>query len=118
MRIWTAVLLLMLLLSSCAATLRVRATAPLEVNDGTCEAPVLYPAAAGAPLVLHLRWSGPASGEDSLTTQAGLTWDFSRGNLPPGAYTVTAWASNLGGAGCDTTITKEVVVRPGVPVVE
>lgn len=110
-RLALLVLLALVALSSCAATLRVTASAPTFDNDGTCGSPVLLPATAGAPRVLHFQWSGPASGEDSVATIVGAPVTFSR-NVPAGTYTVRGWASSSGGAGCDTTVSRTLVVPP------
>jgi len=107
-------LLLLIALSSCSATLRVKATAPTNDNDGTCAGPVLVAMPAGTPRVMHFAWAGPVSGEDSISTTAGTLVTFSRG-VPPGIYTVRTWASDAGGVGCDTTATFVVKAPPARP---
>lgn len=107
-------LILLAALTSCGATLRVKATAPTNDNDGSCAAPVLYAAPAAAPRVLHFAWTGPVSGEDSVTTTAGTLVTYTRG-VPPGTYTVRAWASDAGGPGCDTTTVVVVKAPPAKP---
>ncbi len=106
--------LLLVALTSCSATLRVKATAPTNDNDGSCAAPVLYAVPAGTARVMHFAWTGPASGEDSVATTAGTLVTYSRG-VPPGTYTVRTWASDAGGAGCDTTATVVVKAPPARP---
>ncbi len=100
-------------LSSCGSALRVKATAPTQDNDGTCSAPVLYPAGA-VPRMMHFAYSGPVAGEDSIATTAGTTVTFTR-TVPPGTYTVRAWASDAGGPGCDTTTVVVVKAPPARP---
>lgn len=107
-------LLMLIALSSCSATLRVKATAPTNDNDGTCAAPVLYGTPVGTPRVVHFAWTGPAAGEDSITTTAGALVTYSR-TVPPGMYTVRVWASDAGGVGCDTTTTTVVKAPPARP---
>lgn len=97
---------------SCAsgATLRVSVTAPAQDNDGTCAAPVLV-AQPGALRVIHFRWVGPAAGEDSTVAVAGATASLVRA-VTPGAYSVYAWASDAGGAGCMDSIRVTVKAPP------
>jgi len=105
------VALALLAFSSCAATLRVTATAPAQDNDGTCTAPVLSASPAGAARVVHLAWTGPSTGEDSVTTTAGSPVTYSA-SVRPGTYSVRVWASGAGGIGCDTTVTALVTAPP------
>ena len=98
-------------LGSCSSTLRITATAPTSDNDGPCGAPVLLAAAPLAPRMLHFRWSGPVMGEDSLAATAGNGVTLTR-TVPPGLYAITAWASDSGGAGCDTTIMRRLKAPP------
>lgn len=106
--------LALVLVSSCNAVMRVRATAPALDNDGTCTAPVNITIAANAPRVMHFAWSGVVSGEDSIFTTAGQPVVLVK-LVPPGAYAVRAWASDAGGPGCDTTITVTVKAPPAKP---
>ena len=110
-RVLLLVVLVSAAISSCGATLRLRATAPTADNDGSCGAPALFAAPAGAPRVVHFQWSGPAAGEDSVSTTAGTLVSIVR-TVPPGTYTVRGWASDAGGAGCDTTLTVTVKAAP------
>ena len=100
-------------LGSCAATLTVRATAPLSDNLGTCSAPLLGPRTGAT--VIHFEWQGPVSGVDSVLTTAGTQVTFTRNGIPAGTYTIRSWASDAGGAGCDTVITKRFGGPPWKP---
>lgn len=115
MRRLTAILLLpLVLLASCAATLTVRATAPIYDNLGTCSSPLLGPRTGVT--VMHFEWSGPVSGEDSVTTTAGTQIQFNKNGIPAGLYTIRAWASDAAGPSlCDTTITKRFGGPPHKP---
>jgi hypothetical protein len=106
-------ILLGVLLSGCAATFVVRATAPINDNVGTCAAPLLGP--RSGVTVMHFEWTGPISGEDSVSTTAGTQVTFQKNGFPAGLYSIRAWASDLGGAGCDTTISKRFGGPPGKP---
>lgn len=112
-RLTIPILLTLTLLGSCAATLRIRCTAPAQDNGAlSCTAiPILIPVGA-VWRVVHFAWSGPAAGEDSVTTTGGLTVNYARSGLPAGTYTVRAWASDSGGVGCDTTITRTLKGPP------
>lgn len=94
----------LVLLSSCAATLKLSGTAPNQDNAGTCTTPTLTPIAPGSVVTVHVSATGPLAFEDSLAIAAGSTFTFTR-NVPAGTYTVRAWASDAGGIGCDTTLT-------------
>ena len=98
--------------SSCAhsATLTLRGTAPAQDNGGTCTAPQLV-ANVSASVRIVFAWSGPASGTDSLSVTPGTAFTFTR-TVPPGAYTIRAWAADAGGAGCDTTLSVTVKNPP------
>lgn len=101
-------------LGSCAATLTVRATAPIWDNLGTCSNPLLGPRTG--PTVLHFEWSGPVSGEDSVLTTAGTQIQFNKNGVPAGLYTIRAWASDAAGPSlCDTTISKRFGGPPHKP---
>ena len=101
----------LVVLSSCGATLRMHATAPTFDNDGTCTSPVLIAAPVSIPRMLHFSWTGPLSGEDSVATSSGVLVTLTR-TVPPGVYVVRAWASDAGGAGCDTSITTILKAPP------
>ena len=107
-KILSIVLLALVALTSCSAMLNLRCTAP--VNDGTCATRVLLPTPVH-PMYVHFAWSGLSSGEDSVATTSGSVVNFSR-QVPAGIYTVRAWASDLGGASCDTIITVVVKAPP------
>lgn len=93
------------------ATLAVRGTAPASDNSGTCTTPTLTGATPGATVTVHVSAIGPAAREDSLLVPAGSPFSFTW-QVPAGAYTVRAWASDAGGIGCDTTITVAVKNPP------
>jgi hypothetical protein len=102
----------MLILASCASTwYKVgpwQATAPLFDNAGTCPAPILLPVSATTPRTVYLSViQGSWSKLDSLVTTAGTLVNFPVYNPPLGTVcTVRCWARDLGGAGCDTTLTN------------
>lgn len=102
--------LLAALVTSCAATLRVNGTAPAQDNDGTCSAPSLIP--RSGDLVVHFLWTGPSAGHDSITVASGSAFQYLRPGLPEGVYTVRVWASDPGGPGCDTTVTRAISSPP------
>jgi hypothetical protein len=116
MRRAIAVLVVVALLAGCrggseAGTLRVTGSAPTQLNDGPCGAPVLLP--ASGQLVVHVQVIGRAL-EDSITTVPGGPFSFTWA-IPAGTYTVRAWASIFGLPalpGCDTTVTKTVQAPP------
>lgn len=112
-RLGALLLLSVIGFSSCAATLSVKATAPLQDNLGTCTAPILGP--RSGVTVLHFAWTGPVSGEDSVATIAGTQVTFTKNGIPAGVYDIRAWASDAGGPGCDTTITKRFGGPPHKP---
>lgn len=103
--------LVLVLLSSCAATLSVRGTSPTHDNAGTCTTPTLAARPPGAVVTVHVSASGPVTFEDSLTVAGGATFTFTRA-VPAGVYAVRAWASDAGGAGCDTSVTLTVKDPP------
>lgn len=110
-RISLAALALFVLVSSCAATLRVSGTAPTQVNDGACSSPVLLPGSGS--IVVHAQVVGRAL-EDSITTVVGAPFAFAW-TVPAGVYQVRSWASPVGIpalAGCDTTITANAAAPP------
>lgn len=92
-----------ILAGSLFALLVVRGTAPPNDNSGSCTAPILAPRIGTT--VMHFAWSGPVAGEDSVSTSAGTLITFTR-NVPAGTYLIRAWASDGGGAGCDTSIVR------------
>ena len=109
-------LLLLVLGPSCApstqaATLRLRCTAPALSNDGTCTLRVLAPLAPATLVTVHFQATGPFAFEDSILTVAGAPVTDTR-TVPPGLYTVRAWASDSGGVSCDTTVTARVWAAP------
>jgi hypothetical protein len=114
-----AVLLMLsvFMVTGCGATLTMRATMPAQLNDAlSCSVtPVLSEAPAGSLCTLHFVWSGPSSGEDSVSAVIGTPVVLTK-QVKPGSYAVRAWASNLLGggysAGCDTTITKVIGGAP------
>jgi hypothetical protein len=115
-RLVLLILLLALALSSCGASLRLQATAPAQLNGGTCALPQLSVSPAW-PMMLHFAWNGPAAGEDSVACSPGQLITWSRG-VPAGSYTIRGWASNAYGSGCDTTINKVAGDPPGKPVLQ
>lgn len=96
-----------------AATLTVRGTAPVNDNLGTCSAPQL--GTRSGATVMHFEWSGAVNGEDSVSTAAGVQVTFSRNGIPAGTYNIRGWASDGGGAGCDTTIVRRFGGPPWKP---
>lgn len=94
-----------------AATLTIRGTAPAFDNPGTCTTPTLIAASPGAVVTVHVSVSGPVAYLDSVAVAAGSLFALSR-QVPAGTYSVRAWASDSGGAGCDTTITVRVKNPP------
>ncbi|MBI5710013.1 MAG: hypothetical protein HZC42_06880 [Candidatus Eisenbacteria bacterium] len=100
--------------SSCAATLRMRASAPQYDNDGSCAVPLLLSRAAQDSCWIHFAWSGPAAGEDSARGAPGQLVSLVR-TVPAGLYQLRGWASDAGGIGCDTTIAVTVRAAPWKP---
>ena len=94
-----------------AATLRIKFSLPINDNaDSSCTAPVLLPMGANTDLKGHWRW-WPAGGdslggavEDSLAGAPGaqVLRDYT---VPSVIYSIRAWATDLGGKGCDTLVT-------------
>lgn len=105
-----------LLLTSCSATMTVRGTAPATENAGSCAARVLLPLPAGHAMMMHFAWSGASSGEDSMATVRGAAFTFTR-NVPSGNYSIRSWASDAGGASCDTVITRSFTSAPSTPTI-
>jgi hypothetical protein len=101
-RLKLCTLLALLLLTSCGATLRLSGTAPTQDNDGSCPVPVLVPNVS-ASVWVHVAWVGASSGEDSMSVARSAPFIFTR-SVQPGSYTIRAWASDAGGASCDTLI--------------
>lgn len=102
---------LLFALSSCGASLRLSATAPVLDNDGTCASPVLSQSPAGGLRKVYFSWAGPVTGQDSVATVVGGLATITVA-VPPGLYTCRAWAWGPGGIGCDTTITRLVTAPP------
>jgi homogentisate 1,2-dioxygenase len=103
---------MLLALASCSATLRLHATAPTLDNDSaSCTAVVLVPRLPTDPVTVHFSWTGPRSGEDSVVTVSGGAVSIAL-NVPAGTYTVHAWGSDAGGAGCDTMFTTRAKAAP------
>lgn len=101
----------LLALSSCSATLSIRGTAPTQDNAGSaCTAPVLVPNASTTVMV-HVQVTGPAAREDSVRVAKGGPFLFTY-QVPTGLYGVRAWASDSGGASCDTTLSVLVKNPP------
>lgn len=97
-----------------AATLKVRAVAPDLDNGGSCTAPVLIPRSDSC--WVHFQWISPSRiGEDSVRAAAGQPVALTV-NVPPGIYTIRSWASDVGGAGCDTSATVRTL-QPWKPKV-
>lgn len=111
--------LVLLLLASpvSAATLPVRFTLPDQDNWGSCTAPALIPMGTNGALKGHWRWwvaggdSVSGATEDSLAAPPAspISKDYA---VPAGLYRVRAWATDLGGVGCDTTVTKSSFKYP------
>lgn len=113
---WCVVVLLVCLFvgcSSCAhgATLTITGSAPAHDNAGTCALPNLTQSTGGL-VTVFVQVTGPTAFADSLVVAAGSPFTFTR-TVPAGTYTVRAWASDAGGAGCDTTVTRTVKNPPG-----
>lgn len=108
------VLTLLLLLTSCSATMRVVGTSPAFERGLTCN-PSAF--ALSGNFMLHFSWTGPSSGEDSLSTTPGSPFSFSK-QVPSGTYQIRAWGSNLAGAGCDTLISRSFSNTPSTPVIQ
>ena len=110
--------LALLLLASCAtaATLTVRGTMPATGMPGSCAA-TGAPEPIYGPVWLHVRWVGPLGGrampvrEDSVASWPGLEARWRR-EVEGGVYSMTVWASNRIGAGCDTAYADTAMSRP------
>ena len=105
-RFATALALLALALTSCAATLTVRGTTPSTVADGPCSRPIESPASAPMWVICSV-----AGITDSLLMEPGAPFRFSF-SLPAGSYAVTAFARNGGGASCSSSVVAEALSRP------
>lgn len=99
--------LALLAVTSCAATLRVSGTAPVTLNDGSCVRPVESPATS--PMWVIATAGGLT---DSLWRNPGEPFAFAF-SLPAGSYTFTAFARNVAGVSCSTSVQAEAVARPG-----
>ena len=106
----------LLILTSCASTWYklgpCQATAPVNDNAGTCLSPILLAVSLATPRTVYLSVTqGSWSKLDSLVTTAGTLVTFPAYNPPLGTLcTVRCWARDLGGAGCDTTLTSAPTV--------
>jgi hypothetical protein len=70
--------------------------------------------------MMHCRWvQGAMVYEDSLSVGAGAVATFAARSVPgASSVTVTAWASDVGGAGCPVSLTVTPVatlVKPAAP---
>ena len=100
-----------------AATLRIRFTLPTDDNSGSCVSPALIPMGTNPALKGHWRYwvaGGDSLGgavEDSLSGLPGavVLRDYPVAN---GLYRVRAWATDAGGVGCDTLLTKSPFKSP------
>jgi hypothetical protein len=112
-----------LLLTSCGATWyslpSVRMVAPLYDNAATscAVAQILAGPLPSASRVVHLRVTqGAWAWQDSMATVAGQQVTFPAIWPPAGGLcTLRAWASDAGGAGCDTTWTRAPVASTLAP---
>ncbi len=103
-----------LVLGSCAATLAVKGTAPTQLNDGPCTAPVLLPATSTQKV--HAQVLGTAK-EDSVTANPGTPFSFSW-QVPAGTYSVRVWSTIAASpwlVGCDTTASFQAGAPPHKP---
>lgn len=111
------------LLTSCASTWYsvrgVTATAPLaDNNQPSCAlTPDLWPVSPGTLRMMHARWvqGGAVIREDSLSVGAGQVAAWPSVGVPGASVvTVTAWASDVGGAGCPVSLslTPTTTTRP------
>jgi hypothetical protein len=123
-RIAVAAALVALTLTSCASTWysvrSVTATSPLNDNNAaSCLlTPDLWPVSPGTLRMMHVRWaqSGSVVREDSLSTPAGQVATFPAISVPGASVvTVTAWASDLGGAGCPAVLSVTPVATKVPP---
>lgn len=114
----------LLLVTSCSSTFytvrALTATAPLNDNAAaSCSvAEVLWPVSATAPRMMHLRWTqgGLTVREDSTATTAGTAVAFPAIFVPTSAtVTATAWASDVGGAGCPFALSLTPVATTKPP---
>ena len=104
-----ALALLALLLTSCAATLAVRGTAPTLGAEGSCARSIPADTLRG-PLRVVARVEGIGL-MDSLWAVPGEAFAF-RWQVPPGSYVVTAFARNAGGVSCSTSVVVTTTSRP------
>lgn len=99
---------LALLVSSCAATLRIQATAPtLDNGAADCADPlILGPTPAASIFTLWFSWTGPETGIASVGNLAPGALAQVLRQVKAGAYTMRAWAvDQAGNTSCDTTAT-------------
>jgi hypothetical protein len=114
-RLKLCTLLALLMLTSCGATLRLSGTAPTQDNNGSCSARVLLPNVSPS-VWIHAAWTGPSSGDDSVFVAIGTPFVIAK-QVPAGTYMVRLWASDVAGAGCDTTVTRVLKGPPDRPQV-
>ena len=95
-----------LLLASCAATMRVQATAPTLDNAAACGAsPALGPTPASSVFAVTFSWTGPTSGTKTISGLAPGSLAQISETVPPGTYTVRAFVTDqAGNVGCDSSI--------------
>ena len=96
--------------------LTVSGTAPDRDNFGTCVNPSLLPMGSNPFLMIHLRWwraggDSSSTAADSLRVAPGGAFTFTEAT-GAGLWRVRGWAADLGGAGCDTTISVDVGKPP------
>lgn len=108
-RIGIVLLLALVMLSSCAATMRLQATAPTMDDDAVnhcVDAPILVPTPAGSILTVWFSWTGPETGQASVPNlMPGALAQIQR-QTKAGTYNVTSWAVDQNGnTSCDTTAT-------------
>lgn len=118
-RLWVLVMGLLLLLSSCSATLRLSWTMPVLDNEGTCSAPVLTPSPPNA--FVRTRFSFLQNNvlvlRDSVDGRAGQFFSQRPFSLPKaGAYQIAVLTvDSLGNvATCDTTINAFAKGKPWI----
>lgn len=92
------------------ATLRVRATAPTTLNDGTCDAPIFSVARDSIWLVFDVQGRAPDSVRVAPGDSVTRAW-----TVAPGDYVVRCYARNSAGAGCKTSIVAAAPAPPASP---
>jgi hypothetical protein len=107
-RALSALALIVLAVTSCAATLSVRGTAPTMLSEGSCRYAVESPATS--PMWVIARVEGTAFA-DSLWLAPGTAFTF-EWQVAPGVYTITAWARNAGGLSCPASVVDTATSRP------